>query len=88
MRAYKIHRPWHTQSLTDYIGANPRFHSLSPKEKEVLILLATGYSTKLVARELDLSTRTIEAHIIKLKQKLQAYSKSHLIMMCFHNEDN
>jgi DNA-binding NarL/FixJ family response regulator len=86
MRAQKTHQPCHTQYLSDYIGAHPRFNILSPKEKEVLLLLAMGFSTKLVARELKVSTRTIETHIDRLKQKLQAYSKAQLIMMCFRDE--
>lgn len=35
---------------------------LSPREKEVLILIASGNSTKVISDQLGLSTRTVDAH--------------------------
>ncbi len=35
---------------------------LSPREKQVLVLIASGKSTKVIGEELDLSPRTIDAH--------------------------
>lgn len=35
---------------------------LSPREKQVLVLIASGKSTKVIGDELDLSPRTIDAH--------------------------
>ena len=36
--------------------------SLSPRERQVLVLVADGITTKAIAFDLDLSVRTIEVH--------------------------
>ncbi len=45
-------------------------HGLSDREREVLILLARGLSSKEIATELDISTRTVESHRANLMRKL------------------
>ena len=47
---------------------------LSPREREVLQLLAEGHGTKEVAHRLNLSPKTIETHRINLLSKLKARS--------------
>lgn len=36
---------------------------LTPRQREVVEMVAQGLSNKAVARELDLSVRTVEAHL-------------------------
>jgi len=43
---------------------------LTPRESEILSALARGASSKQIARELDLSVRTVEAHRQSIKRKL------------------
>jgi DNA-binding NarL/FixJ family response regulator len=43
---------------------------LSPREEEVIKMIALGYSNKEVAGRLDLSVKTIEAHKANAMQKL------------------
>ncbi len=43
---------------------------LTDREREVLILLAHGASNKAIALKLDVSVRTIEAHRLSLRRKL------------------
>lgn len=45
-------------------------HGLTDREREVLILLARGLSSKEIATELDISTRTVESHRANLMRKL------------------
>ena len=48
----------------------PRFATLTPREKEVLKMLAEGNSVKEVACQLNLSVKTIEAHKANAMRKL------------------
>lgn len=45
-------------------------HQLSPRESEVLRLIAWGYSNKEIASKLDLSVKTVEAHKSNAMRKL------------------
>ncbi|HCE09157.1 MAG TPA: DNA-binding response regulator [Oxalobacteraceae bacterium] len=52
---------------------------LTPREKEVLARIAGGKSNKLIARELDLSVRTVETHRWNIKRKLGIEGQAELI---------
>lgn len=47
---------------------------LSPREREVLKLIAEGYKTKEIARYLDLSAKTVEKHRANLMRKMNLHS--------------
>jgi two-component system, NarL family, response regulator NreC len=57
----------------------PRFATLTPREREVLKLLAEGNSTKEIASELNLSVKTVEAHKFNLMRKLDIHTKAQLV---------
>lgn len=52
---------------------------LSPREVDVLALITEGMGNKEIARELDISVRTVEAHRLKIKQKLGIANSAGLI---------
>jgi two-component system, NarL family, response regulator NreC len=52
---------------------------LTPRELEVLRLLAIGYSNREIADSLVLSVRTVESHRARLMAKLDARSRSELV---------
>ncbi len=52
--------------------ARERIASLSAREREVLEWLAEGCSNKVIARELDISPRTVEIHRANMMSKLGA----------------
>jgi two-component system nitrate/nitrite response regulator NarL len=52
---------------------------LTPREREILLMLAHGQSNKAVARALDISTRTVETHRLRLRRKLGIDSPSGLL---------
>lgn len=54
------------------IEARDRISSLSVREREVLDWLAEGSSNKVIARELDISPRTVEIHRANMMHKLGA----------------
>jgi DNA-binding NarL/FixJ family response regulator len=62
-------------SLSHEAGRN----SLSPREQQVLRLLAEGKSNKQLASELGISTRTAENHRARVMVKLDLHSLSELV---------
>lgn len=54
-------------------------HALSPRQLEVLCLVARGLSTKLIARELDLSTKTVDAHRYQISQRLGVHDVAGMV---------
>lgn len=52
---------------------------LTPRESEILSALGRGASSKQIARELDLSVRTVEAHRQSIKRKLDLDGQAELI---------
>jgi DNA-binding NarL/FixJ family response regulator len=54
------------------------FKVLSPREREVLQLMAEGRATKEIARDLDVSVKTVETHRRQLMEKLNMYSVAEL----------
>jgi DNA-binding NarL/FixJ family response regulator len=61
----------------------PRSATLTPREKEVLKLLAEGFKVKDVASNLKLSVKTIEAHKFNLMRKLDIHNKAQLVQYAF-----
>lgn len=57
----------------------PRFGTLTPREREVLKLLAEGNSVKEIAGDLNLSVKTVEAHKFNLMRKLDIHNKAQLV---------
>ena len=58
---------------------------LTAREHEVLLLLAHGRSNKLVARELDISVRTVETHRLSMRRKLGVDSAAELLKIAVKN---
>jgi len=58
---------------------------LTPREREVVQLLAEGKSTKEVAVALGLSVKTAETHRSNIMRKLQLHSVSDLVMYAVRN---
>ena len=58
-----------------------RIASLSPRERQVMEGLVAGLSNKLIAREYDISPRTIEVYRANVMTKMQAGSISELVRL-------
>jgi len=67
----------------DYLGrarpGTPSMPSLSPRERQIIQLLAEGKSNKEVAGRLGISVRTAENHRARIMRKLQLRSLSDLV---------
>ena len=59
--------------------AKPRIATLTPREREILKLLAEGNSVKEIAVLLALSVKTVEAHKFNLMRKLDIHNKAQLV---------
>ena len=51
-------------------GAVEPLDRLTPREREVLVLIAHGYANKRIAQELALSEKTVKAHVSHVLAKL------------------
>jgi DNA-binding NarL/FixJ family response regulator len=59
-------------------GVDPELDQLSPREREVLRLIARGYTYKEVARDLTISAKTVESHVSSVLRKLQLSTRHEL----------
>ncbi|HEY2202345.1 MAG TPA: response regulator transcription factor [Solirubrobacteraceae bacterium] len=62
----------------DPVGPDAELETLTPREREVLQLIARGYRYKEIAGRLHLSTKTVEAHVSSVLRKLQLSSRHEL----------
>lgn len=60
--------------LNKPVEKDERLESLSPREREVLTLLAEGDSYKMIAEQMQISYGTVNNHIKKIYEKLQVHS--------------
>ena len=57
---------------------DPELDQLTPREREVLRLIARGYAYKEIARELGISAKTVESHVSAVLRKLQLANRYQL----------
>jgi DNA-binding NarL/FixJ family response regulator len=60
------------------LGGDAELDNLTPREREVLQLIARGYRYKEIATRLHLSIKTVEAHVSSVLRKLQLTSRHEL----------
>jgi len=68
-----------SEAISQDIAA--RVASLSPRERQVMEGLIAGLSNKLIAREYDISPRTIEVYRANVMTKMEANSLSELVRL-------
>lgn len=57
---------------------DPELDQLTPREKEVMRLIARGFAYKQVASKLDISIKTVETHVSAVLRKLQLSNRHEL----------
>jgi len=70
-------------------GASPIMATsdgLTPRESEVLHLIAAGMSNRVIADTLFLSPRTIERHIANIYLKIDVHSKAEATAFALHHD--
>ena len=74
------------EHLNEHREIKKHLTHLTVREKEVLSLIFRGYSNKEMARLLDISNRTIEAHRASIMEKMQVKSLAELMLIVTHTE--
>jgi two-component system response regulator FixJ len=74
------------EQLNEHLEIQNRLDHLTVREQEVLSLIVKGHSNKEMARMLDISNRTIEAHRASIMEKMHANSLAELMVMVTHSE--
>lgn len=74
-----------TRRLMAHIAGRQRlesitYESLTGREQEVLALAAKGYTNKAIGVQLGISDRTVQGHLAKTYQKLDANSRTEAVM--------
>ena len=59
-------------------AVDPELDQLTAREREVLRHIARGYAYKEIARQLDISTKTVETHVSSVLRKLQLSNRHEL----------
>jgi PAS domain S-box-containing protein len=67
---------WSFEDLSDKRVVNTE---LTPREREIATLLIDGKTSKLIARQIGLSPRTVEMHRSRLMRKFSAANSSELV---------
>lgn len=65
-------------------GESEAMQSLSPREREILGLIARGDSNKLIARELDIAETTVKIHVQHILRKLGLSSRVQAAVYAVH----
>jgi PAS domain S-box-containing protein len=66
--------------IFDDVSENrPVTAGLTPREREIAALLVEGKTSKVIARQIDLSPRTVEMHRARLMRKFEAATTSELV---------
>lgn len=89
-RAYSYYYDVDTEQLAEELeDTEGSINRLTTREKEVLDHVVEGLSSREIAEELGVSTKTVEAHRARINDKMRADNVSHLIRMCFaYNEEH
>ena len=75
----KGEKAWEQQVHRNLIKS--RFDLLTPREKEVMAKVVKGKLNKIIAADLNVSNKTVEAHRAKVMEKMQAANLAQLIRM-------
>jgi two-component system response regulator FixJ len=81
VRRAALERRGVTEQKQHTAEAGARIERLTPREREVLDLLVTGFANKQIAYQLNISARTVEIHRARVMEKMDARSLSHLVRL-------
>jgi DNA-binding NarL/FixJ family response regulator len=76
------------QSFKQASASLPSGEELSPREQEVLELLARGYLYKEIADRLNISVPTVNTYIRRMYEKLQVRSRAQAVAKYAHLSDS
>ena len=78
-------QPINDQLKYNYIFNGSQLDKLTVREKQCVYYLSRGMGYKEIGKVLNISPRTVETHIIHIKEKLRCYSRSDIIAKVFED---
>lgn len=76
--------------IEDFVASKPAgltsttvFNSLTEREREVFLLIATGRSNAEIARELYMAEQTAKSHVSRILTKLHLRDRIHAVMLAY-----
>ena len=67
------------------VGAGGKDFCLTPREKQVIVLVVAGYTDKDIAHEFGVGERTIKHHVAKISAKLGVSNRFELLLFALHH---
>ena len=86
------HKPYFTSNISEtllksFLLKSGRSQSiLTPREREIIQLIAEGHSNKQIANILNLSQKTVETHRAAVMRKLNLHSAAELVRYAVRNQ--
>jgi DNA-binding NarL/FixJ family response regulator len=86
------HRPFFSNQVSETLldkfnsGVTGHLTGLTPREREIVQLIAEGSSNKMIARTLDISVKTVETHRSASMRKLSIRSTAQLVRYAVRNK--
>lgn len=63
-----------------------QYSSLTPREKEILTLVAMGVTTEVIGEKLFISAQTVRNHIKNIYEKLQVHSRAQMVAKAYKDK--
>ncbi|OSM05193.1 response regulator [Magnetofaba australis] len=79
VRGEKFYSAAVRERVAELDPGDPVTTALSPREREVLRLVASGLTNKEMAREMEISPKTVDTHRIRLMRKLNVHTTAELV---------
>ncbi len=73
------HQLWHTRQALNEAAA--RFDALTPRERDVMELIAAGFHTKKIADQLEINDRTVDVHRFNIMRKVGVRTLAELLRL-------
>jgi DNA-binding NarL/FixJ family response regulator len=95
VESLRLHKPFLTSTVTEFVlddylhrkeEGNGSLVAVTPREREIIQLLAEGKSNKETAAALTVSVKTVEAHRANIMRKLRLRSVTDLVRYAIRNK--
>lgn len=60
--------------------------TLTPRQRQVLAMVAEGCGDAAIAEKLDISPRTVKSHIVNARYKLNAINRAHAVALALQQQ--